>query len=135
MLNQNEFHMIKCFRKFQIDAQELRSILFEQYFTTFLTWINSTPCNCHILSRNIINLKFSWRMLKAPPLNSRYKHTYTHTLCAKQPKKGREIAFYKDRKCKVFFLLSHYFNNFIEALKYKRHSSLSIYSCLFIWDN
>ena len=39
---------------------------------------------------------------------------------------------------KQFFYLNtqrvkHY--NFIETLKYKRHSAPSLYSCLFIWDN
>ena len=31
-------------------------------------------------------------------------------------------------------MLPHYFNNFIEALKYKRHLAPSLYSCLFVWD-
>ena len=35
----------------------------------------------------------------------------------------------------VYKMLTHYFNIFIEALKYKHHSILSLCSCLFIWDN
>ena len=31
-------------------------------------------------------------------------------------------------------ILTHYFNIFIETLKYKRHSSPSLYSCLFFGD-
>ena len=34
-----------------------------------------------------------------------------------------------------FTMLSHYFNIFIETLKYKRHSLSPLYSCLYIWDN
>ena len=32
-------------------------------------------------------------------------------------------------------MLTHYFNIFIEALKYKHHLIPSLCSCLFIWDN
>ena len=32
-------------------------------------------------------------------------------------------------------MLTHYFNTIIATLKYKRHLSMSLYSCLFVWDN
>ena len=42
--------------------------------------------------------------------------------------------FTKIESEKFIWMLQHYFDNFIDTLKYKHHSAPSLHSCLFIWD-